>query len=188
MVLKFRDGENQLFETRPEKKIFNMWIITKVFPLSILTLVIINYVKLVLWVFFFALPSGRSNMSFPIHLFEDCLPLFLCCFVLYFVYYRNLMKTFVYYITNQRCVFSGGIFVRRIRSVPFHKITDVEINQNFIEAIFGIYSLKVFTPGTGSTGARGFEKAEIVFSGLQNAEAPADIIQDMLKKYKATGE
>jgi uncharacterized membrane protein YdbT with pleckstrin-like domain len=104
------------------------------------------------------------------------------------VYYAKLKGTFQYCITNQRCIFEGGIIIRRKRSVPYHKITDVEINQNIIERGLGISSLKVFTPGTGSAGMPGFEKAEIAFYGLKDAEMPANIIQNILKKYKATGE
>ncbi len=78
--------------------------------------------------------------------------------------------------------------VKRLRNVPYHKITDVEINQNIAERILSIYSLKIFTPGTGSVGMPGFEKAEITFYGIKDAESPAQIIQETLKKYRATGE
>lgn len=188
MQIKLQEGEQILFEGRPEKKILAMWIFTKVMLMSILFSFITFYILMLLFVFFIAIPSGNKNVPFPHYLWKVALILAPVWFLLLLIYYKNLKKTFHYFITNQRCIFEGGIFVKRLRNVPYHKITDVEINQNIIERFIGLYSLKIFTPGTGSVGVPGFEKAEIVFCGLLDAQKPASIVQEMLKKYKATGE
>ena len=106
------------------------------------------------------------------------------------IYCVSLRQTYVYYVTNQRCVFRGGIILRRERSVPYHKITDVEISQNIIERALGIPKVNVFTPGTGSTTASPFggQRAEISFVGLRDSESPAATINQILKKFKATGQ
>ena len=93
-------------------------------------------------------------------------------------------------IPNQRCVFQGGILRRIIHSVPYHKITDVEMSQNIIERILGISSLKIFTPGTGSLQASPFkgQRAELTFAGLSDNETPAASVNEILRKFKATGE
>ncbi len=187
MQINLQEQEEILFEGRPEKRIFFMWIFTRVIPVCLVAAFIILWATLFLGGIFFC--AIKQHKEPPFHLLPPLLILFLpIVFTLAIFYYKELKNTFRYYITSQRCVFKGGIFVRRLRSVPYHKITDVEINQNIIERILGLYSLKIFTPGTGSVGLPGFEKAEIVFYGLKDAEAPARIIQDILKKYKATGE
>lgn len=188
MKLNLQEGEELLFEGKPENKIFIMWIFTKVIPGCLFASFIIFYVLMFLWLFLVVAPSGRRNIPFPFHLFRTIATMAPGWFILLLIYYRNLKNTFRYYITNQRCIFDGGIVVRRLRNVPYHKITDVEQNQNIIERLLGLCSLKIFTPGTGSVGMPGFEKAEIVFYGLKDAETPANIIQGIIKKYKATGE
>ena len=111
-------------------------------------------------------------------------------FILGLIYCSYLRRTYVYYVTNQRCIFHGGILRRIERSVPYHKITDVEMSQNFIERMLGISSLKIFTPGTGSMMASPFggQRAEIAFVGLKDNETPATTINEIVRKFRATGE
>lgn len=188
MDIKLHEGEEILFEAGAENRIFSMWLLTKVIPYCVLASLITFLAFMLLWVFFIAIPSGSEDLPFPSGVLTSTFILLPFWFVDFFLYYRKLRRTFRYYVTTQRCLFEGGIMIRRIRSVPYHKITDIEINQNIIEHILNISSLKIFTPGTGSVGAPGFEKAEIVFYGLQDAVTPANIIYNIVKKYKATGE
>jgi len=102
-------------------------------------------------------------------------------------YSACLRRTYVYYVTDQRCVFRGGILRRIERSVPYHKITDVERSQNIIERVLGISTLNIFTPGTASTGSGG-RGAEISFPGLLDSEAPAVAINGIVKSLRSTGE
>ncbi len=106
------------------------------------------------------------------------------------VYCVYLRRTYVYYVTNQRCVFRGGILQRIERSVPYHKVTDVEMRQNIVERVLGISKLNIFTPGTASVVNTPFggPRAEISFIGLADSETPAATINETLRKFKATGE
>jgi len=105
------------------------------------------------------------------------------------IYCEFLRRTYVYYITNQRCVFHGGIIRRIERSVHYHKVTDVEMSQHIIERILGISTLNIFTPGTSSrVGESSLQKAEISFVGLKDNESPAETINGNLRKFRATGE
>ena len=187
MEIKLQEGEEILFKGTAEEKIFTMWIFTKVIPVCLIVAFIIFQLTLVFGGLFFC--SVRGQKEPPFYLLP---PLFIflihLTFILAMAYYQRLKETYKYYVTNQRCIFEGGIVVRRLRNVPFYKITDVEINQNIIERMLGIFSLKIFTAGTASLGSPGFERAEIVFWGLKDAETPAGIIQGILRKYKATGE
>ena len=101
-----------------------------------------------------------------------------------------LRRTYVYYVTNRRCVFRGGILVRVERSVPYHKVTDVERRQSIVERILGISRLNIFTPGTASVATSPFlgQGAEISFVGLKDSETPAATINDLLRQFGATGE
>lgn len=65
------------------------------------------------------------------------------------------MGTFRYYITTERCIFQGGILRYRERSIPYHKITDVERSRNLLERFLGLSSIRIFTPGTSSAFAWG---------------------------------
>jgi uncharacterized membrane protein YdbT with pleckstrin-like domain len=110
-------------------------------------------------------------------------------FLLLMFYCRCLRRTYMYYITNQRCVFRGGILRRIERSVPYHKVTDVETSQNIVERALGISTLNIFTPGTGSMTATPFggQRAEISFVGLTDSETPAATINEILRRFRATG-
>lgn len=187
MSLKLQEGEQILFEGKPEKNIFKMWIITKVIPACFYATFVTVWATLFLGGIVFCGIKGQKEP--PFYLLVPLLTFLIpTTFILAMFYYKKLRETFQYYITNQRCIFEGGLMVRRKRSVPYHKITDVEVNQNIIDRILGIYSLKIFTAGTASLGMPGFERAEITFYGIKDAETPAQIIQETLKKYKATGE
>ncbi len=105
-----------------------------------------------------------------------------------FIYHVYLRRTYVYYVTNQRCIFHGGILRRVERSIPYHKITDVEMSQDIIERAIGISTLNLFTPGTASTGSSGGRGAEISFVGLSDNQTPAATVNDILRSFKATGE
>lgn len=106
------------------------------------------------------------------------------------LYSECLRRTYVYFVSNQRCVFRGGIIVRVERSVPYHKVTDVEMRQNIVERMLGISKLNIFTPGTASVvnSPFGGPRAEISFVGLADSETPAATINETLRGFKATGE
>ena len=93
-----------------------------------------------------------------------------------------LRKTYVYYITDKRCVFEGGILRRISHSVTYDKITDVEVSQDIIERALGIATLKIQTAGLG-----GKDKSELEFVGLTDAESPAAEVSK-LKQVLETGK
>jgi len=189
MAIKLQESEQVLFEGKPEPKLFFVWIFTKVIPACFIATFFIIWCTLFFGgLFACAMRGAKEANYFPFFILIRAAFILPIIFGAAYFYYRALLKTFHYAVTNQRCIFEGGIMIRRLRSVPFYKITDLEINQNIVERMLGIYSLKIFTAGTASLGAPGLEKAEIVFFGLTDAETPSGIIQNILKKYKATGE
>jgi uncharacterized membrane protein YdbT with pleckstrin-like domain len=187
--MKAQEGESIIHELRPESTVLWIWFFTK----SVLAAFVGGF--LCFWCFgFFGGILGvarRTDSSFPIAVGAVmALIVASVVLVLALVYCSFLRKTYVYYITNQRCIFHGGILRRIERSIHYHKITDVEMSQNIFERILGISSLKIFTPGTASMKMSPFggEKAEITFVGLRNNELPAATINGILRRFKATGE
>lgn len=187
--MQLQEGESIIHELRPEPQVLGIWFFTKCFPAAFIGGFIIFW----FFGFFGAIfaSSMRSDSPCPLAV-GGVGALIVGCILLVFglIYCSYLRRTYVYYVTNQRCVFHGGIIRRVERSVHYHKITDVEMSQNIIERILGISSLKIFTPGTLSMPAFPFggERAEITFSGLKDNQTPATTVNGILKNYKATGE
>jgi uncharacterized membrane protein YdbT with pleckstrin-like domain len=189
MRMRLQEGEHIIHELRPEPQVLGIWFFTKCFPTACVGAFLSFWCFGVLGgIFAITTMSGAPwpfESGFIIALIVG--PVLLIVGLIYCIYLR---RTYVYYVTNQRCVFHGGILRRIQRSVPYHKITDVEMSQNIIERVLGISSLKIFTPGTSSMRVSPFaaQRAEIFFVGLADNEPPAATINDILKTYKATGE
>lgn len=187
--MKLQEGENIIHELQPESKVLGIWIFTKCLPAAFIS------AFLSFWCFgFFGgmfCAATQSKSAWPIAA-GGIMALIAAptLFILALIYCSYLRRTYVYYVTNQRCVFHGGILRRIERSIPYHKITDVEMSQNIIERIIGISSLKIFTPGTGSMVASPFggQRAEITFVGLKDNETPATTINEIVRKFRSTGE
>ncbi len=188
--MKVQEGETIIHELRPESAVLGLWFFTK----CLLAAFVGGFLCFWCFGFFGGILIGvarRTDSSFPLAAGAVmALIVALVVLVLGLVYCSFLRKTYVYYITNQRCIFHGGILRRIERSVHYHKITDVEMSQNIFERILGISSLKIFTPGTASMKMSPFggEKAEITFVGLRDNELPAATINGILRTFKATGE
>lgn len=187
--MKLQEGENTIHELRPEPNLLGIWFFTKCLLPAIAGAFVSFFCFTVLGAVFW--DANNSNSLLPLAAGGIAAliagPVIL---VLGLVYCSFLRKTYLYYITNQRCVFHGGILRRIERSIPYHKITDVEMSQNIIERILGISTLKIFTPGTGSMMVSPFggQRAELCFVGLKDNETPASTINEILRKFKATGE
>lgn len=77
MRVKLQEGEQILFEGKPENRIFIMWIFTKIIPYCILAGIITFYVFLLHWVFFIVIPLKLRNPFFPFTLSSQLLSLLL---------------------------------------------------------------------------------------------------------------
>ena len=184
--MKVQDGEKILHELMPEKNILWIWLFAKALPAGIAGAGTAFFVGGVSGVWFAF--GGEPVFSF-IRGIVGAIVVGLGLFLLVLIYCDFLRRTYVYSITNQRCVFHGGILKRVERSVYYHKVTDVERSQNIIERILGISTLNIFTPGTSSRVDNSpFPKAEISFVGLKDNESPAETINGILRKFRATGE
>ncbi|MHC4394018.1 MAG: PH domain-containing protein [Planctomycetota bacterium] len=187
--MKLQDGEAILHELIPAKNILWIWFFAKALPVGLVGLAVgaavfvLGEVSGIIVNF-----EGESDFSFRGGI-ASAIIFGLGFLLLALVYCEFLRRTYVYYITNYRCVFHGGIIRRVERSVHYDKVTDVEMSQNIIERILDISTLNIFTPGTSSRGSdSSFQKAEISFVGLKDNESPADTINGILRKFRATGK
>ena len=194
--MKLQDGEDILMEIRPESKLLVIWFFARCFSVGVVGCVLGFVLSTVIHSFYnfgadMDLLAGKANFdgwSITVKLII-AIVVGLMCMIFVFIYCICLKRTYVYTITNRRCIFRGGILRHVQHSVPFHKITDVEMSQNIIERILGISSLGIFTPGTGSMGSNSSgRRPEIAFVGLKDNETPAEIINGILSNYKATGQ
>ena len=177
-----QEDEKKLHELWPEKNILVIWLFTKCLPVAFAA----GFAGALVFGFWSTLPSD-SDFAFA-SAFIGAAVVGLPCLGLALVYCRYLRRTYAYYITDQRCVFKGGIIRRVQHLIPYHKVTDIEMSQNIIERVLGISTLNIFTPGTSSRGDSSFQKAEISFVGLKDNESPAETINGILRKFRATGE
>ena len=169
-----------IHELRPEKGILVIWFFTKCLPVAIFLTFLSFWFPIFLGGALAAKPDGKLAAIGVVSVLV-ILPIIL---IIGMIYCAALRSTHIYYVTDQRSVFHGGIFRRVERSVHFHKVTDVETSQNIIEQLLGILTLKIFTPGTASLPVRPFggEKAEITFVGLKDSETIAHTVNSKLKK------
>jgi len=172
-----------LYEGEPSPDVVKVWIFTKIFRILFISAFFILWATLFFGGIISCVILKHKEPPFILlpFFFGIGLPLI---FVFVYLYYKSLYKTYRYYITNKRCIFEGGILVKRKRSAPFYKITDIEVSQFILERILGLHSLKIFTPGTASSGSYGFQRAEIVFEGLKDVETPYRLIQEQIDKSR----
>lgn len=180
--MQLQEKEKILWQNKPKNSVLAIWFFSKV----LLSTFIFGF--LLFWATGFF--GGMYLAAYHPEINEDPLPYVLSFFkiilpifvVLTVIYNILLVKTYNYYITNQRIIFEGGIIIRKKKNIPYHKITDTSANQNIIEKMLGISSLEIFTAGTG------MKRAEVNFAGLEDAENPQNLINKTLKSLKSTGE
>lgn len=189
-TLILNPDERVLWQGAPAPTVLAVWLFTRVLPFSFFA------AFLVFWSFGFfggmwAVATGQDKEFNPFTLAGGALkvitPLafFLACAYIWF-----LRRTYSYSVTTQRIVFVGGLALRKRRSVHYHKVTDVEVSQNFLEQLLKISTLKIFTAGaSGIPWWPGWgERAEITCPGIEDARIPEQVINNALRTYRATGE
>lgn len=178
--------ERVIHEMRPDSRLVVAWLTAYCIP-AIFASVMFGLPCLVLPVFaiFFNDDTSSTMVPLVVAIALEC-GLVLIVLISIIFYSVQLRKTYVYYVTDRRCVFCGGILRHRTRSVPYDKITDVEISRNIIERMLGLCSIRIFTPGTSSIGYRGAggQQAEISFVGLVECDAAATEITRLVSSRK----
>lgn len=172
MKLVMQEGERVLYKDGPKGKILFLWFFRSLFFAVLITLIFS-------WVFMIpvlpvVLTAGPSGIIYYYS------AVFIVLLIIVFLYHVALRKTYKYHITNDRIIFEGGIILRKIKSVPYHKVTDVSISQNIIERALGISKTNVHTAGTG------MQRPEIQFVGLAHPENPQSVIVKRLRSFQTS--
>lgn len=173
MKVYLQKGEKTLYRATPKGKILVLWFFTRVIFYSFAISFLLNYVFIFLGIINF-MAGGAFAFAY------NYLLVFVGIIILVFLYHVALRSTYKYYITDERVILEGGILLRKIKSVPYHKITDVSISQNILERVLGISKANVHTAGTG------MQRPEIQFVGLINPERPQSIIVKELRAFKSS--
>jgi uncharacterized membrane protein YdbT with pleckstrin-like domain len=129
MKLLFQHGEKIYFKAGPHRNILYIWFLESVIFALVIGFLLFLLVLIPTQLF------AAGNLTLLVLTY---LGLFFFVLLIVFMYFVALRKSYKYHITQQRVIFEGGIFIKRIKSVPFHKITDVSISQNIVERAFGI--------------------------------------------------
>ena len=179
--MQLQKSEKIFYEAGPKSSILVIWFFTKVLFGTFIFGFLSFWASGFFGGFFIAIfkPDNPENLLSFWQMIPTILPLFV---IIAFVYTYYLRKTYRYYVTSQRVAFEGGIILKKTISVPYNKITNIDMTQNIVEQILKIYSLEIQTAGTG------IKKAEMFFVGLEDAELPQKLILKALKTYKRVGD
>jgi len=150
---------------RPEREYLKlMFVIWSIVLCSVLA------VTLPLTIF---LPKTEAQIVFGIILL-----VFLAVMLLDALWIPAYIKTLEYGIDSEAVKMNKGVFWKKRVTVPYHKITNVDITQGPLERQFDIGTIHVQTAGAG--GAQG-ARAELTLSGVRNIEHIKDIIMGGVK-------
>jgi len=99
------------------------------------------------------------------------------CQIIYAIFYY---KFYFYDLTEKELIIRKGVIARREVVIPFSRIQDVYVDQDFWDRIFGLYDVHVATAATGGTYA-GSERAHIDGVNAENAEALKNIFVEKIR-------
>lgn len=101
------------------------------------------------------------------------LTILLIMFLITAIYLSAFFKTLEYQIDNDAVRLKKGVFWRIRTTVPYNKITNIDVTQGPIERMFGLSHLKIQT--AGASGTQGVP-AELIMTGIRDIEALKDMI------------
>jgi len=102
----------------------------------------------------FSISNRYRNILFSLTTVASLLILFfnifiaICIFLLGLLYWFYLKKAKHYGFTNKRIVLVDSFLGETITSIDYNQITDIEIEQNFLDQIAGWGTLIINTAGT----------------------------------------
>jgi len=147
----------------PEKEQRTIWFLIAIFTYLIIVAP--------LTVPFFL--SGNTAKLMPLIII---LAVITISFVLTMIWLPFYFKSLQYEIDNNEIRMAKGVFWRSRITVPYPKITNVDVTQGPIERLAGIGKVKIET--AGYSGASG-QKAEMILLGILEFEK----IKDMIMRY-----
>ncbi len=108
--------------------------------------------------------------------------IFLLIMVLWAFWIPAFYKTLEYYIDSEAVKMNSGVFWKRLITVPYGKITNVDVTQGPLQRMYRIGTIHVQTAGAG--GAQGAQ-AELRLNGIRNINGLKDIIMEGVRGHKS---
>jgi len=154
---------------RPERELktamFIVWGIVLISVLASLSTLIIF------------VPEASAKVVFGILLI-----IFLLIMVLWAFWIPAFYKTLEYYIDSEAVKMNSGVFWKRLVTVPYGKITNVDVAQGPLQRMYRIGTIHVQTAGAG--GAQGAQ-AELRLNGVRDLKGLKDIIMEGVRGHKS---
>lgn len=154
---------------KPEKELkttmFIVWGIVLVAVLAFLSPLIIF------------VPETSAKVVFGIFLI-----IFLLIMALWAFWIPAFYKTLEYYIDSGAVKMNRGVFWKRLITVPYSKITNVDVTQGPLQRMYRIGTIHVQTAGAG--GAQGAQ-AELRLNGVRDLKGLKDIIMEGVRGHKS---
>ncbi len=148
---------------RPEPALKSLWHVIN-------ALIFLPVVLVLMWV----LISGVEPIMM-LGLLGICLVIYLLACLYFPAFYRTLE----YSIDDDSIRLKKGVFWRKRTTVPYGKITNIDITQGPVERMFGISHLQIQTAGNSNPQA---PKAELVIAGIRDCESLRNIIISRINK------
>jgi len=164
------------------KKVIASWIVLIIIVLAILPGVWM--VKMVRMVLNFTVLKDFL-FEFSSQLLLDIATLFILLTIIKGIYEIFYFKYYFYDLTEKELIIRKGVISRREVVIPFSRIQDIYVDQDFWDRIFGLYDIHVATAATGGYYAHS-ERAHIDGVNAQNAEALKKILLEKIRTAETT--
>jgi len=154
-------------EFQPNRKVMKIWLIE-----WFSTLVFFYLIPIIPVIYF-----GEFLAAVLVSVF--ILPWFILSAIWMPLYY----KTLNYYIKSDHIRIEGGVWWKRIKTIPFKMITDIKALQGPLARVFNIGNLNIQTAGMGAQNV-----AEGVLRGLSDYKEKQTEILKRVREYSPKGE
>jgi membrane protein YdbS with pleckstrin-like domain len=155
---------------RPEKEQKTMWFIGWAVPF---------FIGSIGWIVLLAFITREEAAWWILAL---CFAGFLVVMGLILVWIPAFYKTLEYVIDSDSVKMKKGVFWKKNVTVPFAKITNVDVTQGPLQRAFDIGTIHVQTAGAG--GQPGM-KAELVMMGVRELDGTKETIMNRVRGYEA---
>jgi len=155
---------------RPEKAQRTLWILCGVFwfMLGLVTLIVLMLAA-----------GGEAAIVFGIILWAE-----LIAMLLTLIWIPAFHASLQYVIDDDTVKAQGGVLWKRYVTIPFTKITNLDITEGPVQRIFGIGTIHVQT--AGASGQQN-TKAELRMLGVSNLQEVKERIMERIKAFTLSG-
>ncbi len=154
---------------RPEKEQRKLWFITWV---------IVFVIGTPLWI---VAPFFKMDV---VILFSVFLFIWLVIMILVAIWIPAAFKALEYTIDDDGVKMHGGVVWKKYVTVPYSKITNVDITRGPLQRLYNIGTIHVQT--AGASGKQG-EKAELKLAGIRDLEKVREVIIENIKDLNYPG-